>query len=339
MSRRVLALAAAVSVSALAGLAGAPAAQAKVAPSIQLSTTNLVPGQTVVISGTGWPVLTSVVATLCGADAVSGTSDCAVTETATMVATHHGLLYSRFPVVVPPAPCPCVMLITSVTSNFTEMIPVTVFGQRSAPVRRLPPSPFDKPRITRLAVSASTSVGSVFGAPAPRTLTVGLDNSGRTTVAPVLVGRWGRSGDATTVIKMPKLRPLKPGQRVTVAVPFDLGALAVGTYEVHVEVQLVGLPTSLSETTTTSQWPIALFIAVGLLVLWLVVGIVRRRRRREDEATPNASGLAALPVKEAPAAAAGAKAGAQALLANGAEREGDGAEDQVAAPADRVGSD
>jgi hypothetical protein len=303
---RALALGATVGLSAMVALGSVVPAEATSNPSIELSTNTLVPGQTVVISGTGWPVFSSVVATLCGADAVSGTADCAVTETATMVATHHGLLYSRFSVVAPPAPCPCVMLLTSDSSNFTKTIPVTVVGQPTAPVRPLRPTPVAKPRISGFKVTGTMTAGSAFGAPAPRTITMQLENPSSTTVKPVLVGRWGRSGHATTVIPMPHLGALQPAQRVTVRVPFDLTALSVGSYVVRVEVQLVGSPNPLVATTTTSQWPVALFVAVALLIAAVIVGFVIRRRQRRDTEEEGKPGTAESAVEDAAAASVAA---------------------------------
>ncbi len=264
------------------------------APTVALSTTTLVPGQTVVLSGSHWPDFDSVVATLCGSDAVSGTADCAVTETATMVATHRGLLWSHIAVEVPPQPCPCVLYVTSATSAFSEKIPVKIQGAPSAPVRTLTPSRKDTPVISDLAVSSSWSLASSFGAPATKTVTLRLENPGQTTITPVLVGRWGSGQDTPYVITMPRLRPLGPGRAVTVRTNFQLKAFAIGTYRVAVSVQSVGLAHEVSASASTTQWPVALFVCLGLLaglVVWVALAARRRRRARRRADDDEARGL------------------------------------------------
>lgn len=254
-------------------------------PQLQVSTEVLVPGSTITLSGTGWPHLQSVVATICGADAVAGTADCAVTETATMVATHLGLLYSRLNVVVPPVPCPCVVLVTSVNSALSEKIPVKIQGVATAPVRGPIRSRLVQPEITGLRVVGSTTLASMLGFASHRTVVLRVHDPGPTPMSLVLVGRWGKGGALRNVIEMPVIARLGPGQSREVRANFTIGSFSFGNYRVEVEAQLIGYPPETTASSETSQWPILLFVCVVLALLALLALYWRlRRRMRESRA-------------------------------------------------------
>ena len=268
------------------GITSTGAAQPK--PTVQLSSTVLVPGQTLVITGTHWPDFSSVDAVVCGANAVSGSADCAVTETATMTATHRGELWTRFGVVLPPKPCPCVVLFTSATGTFNEKIPVQIVGAPSAPVQSTTPS-VAAPTVSNLRISGGSTLASSFGASVRRTLTFTIVNRGDAVGTPVLTGRWGKGSDLTNVIEMPAQQPLSGGQSRNVSVVFKLGALSVGTYRVTVRLEMVGTAGRSTAATTTSQWPIALIVCLLVLLvltILLVVILVRRRAARRDVERP-----------------------------------------------------
>jgi len=284
MTRRVLAgwALALVSVSVLVAGAVLPAGAASSGPGIQLSTKVLGPGKTLVITGSGWTPKASVNATICGDDAISGTVDCAVTSTATMGATRRGLLWSHIAVVIPPAPCPCVVQVSGTNLTYTEKIPITIVGAPTKPVRTAKQAVTPMVRISDFKVVGSTTLASFFGGPAPRTLEFQLRNTWDEPVTPVLVGRWGKAKNVANVIEMPHMGPLGPGKSRDVHVPFSLTALSLGTYTVAVRVQLVGYQKEFGAAAATSQWPIGLFI-LGLLVLLVLVYIVVARHRRKKQ--------------------------------------------------------
>ncbi len=269
----------------LLGLVSVPSGAAAPNPGIQLSTNVLVPGHTLVITGSGWTRTASVNATICGADAVSGASDCAVTSTATMGATARGLLWSRIAIVIPPAPCPCVVLVSGTNVTFTEKIPVKVVGAPTRPVRPAASESAPTVRISGLEVAGGPTLVSFFGGRAPRTLVFRLRNTWDHAITPVLLGRWGNGKDLSNVIEMPSIGSLRPGQTRELKVPFSLTAISIGSYTVAVRVQLVGYPREVAATTTTSQWPIGLFL-LGLLLLLLLVYLVAIGRRKEGAAQP-----------------------------------------------------
>ncbi|MGH9091752.1 MAG: hypothetical protein ACRDZR_10320, partial [Acidimicrobiales bacterium] len=273
---------AAAALGVLAALAAAGTASATPG-TIELSTSTIVPGQVVTVTGSGWHSGDSLAATICGADAVAGTADCAPTSTTTLAATPDGTLWGQMTGAVPPAPCPCVVLVTGVSRTFSEKIPVAVTGAATAPVRAAAPPVPSGLRMSDLRVAGATTVASAFGGAAERTLTVRITNPGTSPVTPVLVGRWGRGAELTNAFALPRQQALGPGQRRVVRARFSLGPLAVGTFRVGLELQDVWSSHHASLATSTSQWPIGLLAcaaALLALIVWRVIATVRRRKRR-----------------------------------------------------------
>jgi hypothetical protein len=261
---------------------GAVASEAGAAGStgvVQLSTRVISPGETVVVSGSGWPEGTGLSAELCGAKAVSGSADCAESTTVTMQATSRGLLWKQMIGAIPPEPCPCVVLFTGFTNGYTHMIPVQVVGASSAPVRPITPSAPPKVRISTLTVTKVATLASSFGGPAQRSVEVRITNPGNGPVTPTVVARWGSGDVLSNVIPMPPPRQIDPGQTWEIRRPFALGAFAMGTYAVRVQVELVGfVDDDAVKATTTSQWPVALFVLGGVLILLIGIAVAVRRR-------------------------------------------------------------
>jgi hypothetical protein len=286
VSRRLGALAGLVALGLAAALPGA-SAWAAADPTVSLSTTQVVPGQAVTVTGTGWPDQTRVQAALCGNDAVGGTTTCANSSTAAMAATSRGLLWSQIMGAVPPAPCPCVILVTAQSLGYSRTIPVTVEGAPSAPVTSPKLAPQPRADITSLHVYGTMTLGSAMGASSKRTVEFRLSNPGTNPITPVLFGYWGRGADPTSTIHLPKQAALGPGQSRTVEGTFELAAFSMGTYTVKVEAQLVGYPRTTAATTTFGQWPIGL-LALAALVLLVILYLLarawgRRRARRRDQ--------------------------------------------------------
>ena len=282
--RAALRLAAAAVVgSALGAGALAAGASAGTQGRVVLSTTTIVPGQRVAVTGSGWVPRTVLNAVVCGANAVAGTADCANTATSELLASPTGLITTHLTGAIPPQPCPCVVLVNGVNVSYTEKIPVTVVGASTAPVPA--PPPFVQPdlAVRDLHVDAPLTVASAMGASAPRTVVLLLHNAGTATETPTLLGRWGRAGHVDHVIAMPAVKAVAPGASERVRAPFSLPALATGTYTVRVTVEVVGFRREAAATTSTVQWPVGLFALGALLLLAVVVLLAtgpRRRRRR-----------------------------------------------------------
>jgi hypothetical protein len=304
VKRRAVALLAAATLVAILGVGGGTVASAVTTrATISIGSQSIVPGQKLLISGSGWPVKTALSATLCGTDAIAGTADCAETTTVVVVAPRTGRVWAMMTTALPPVPCPCVILVTGITNLYTKKIPVTVVGAATAPVTRTTTSGEPDLRVANLRVVGGTTWASSFGGAAPRTLEFRVHNAGTGSETPVLLGRWGTGAHPTNVIKMPVMRALGAGQSTEVRAHFSLSPLSTGTYTVRVDILTVGFHEVASASSSTSTWPIALFI-VGLvllgLVLWGVSKIVLNRWRRTHEKEGVAS------EEELPAVAAGA---------------------------------
>src|SRR5262249_56950225 len=82
-------------------------------PELHLQTDVLTPGQSVAITGSGWPTGSTLQAVLCGANAVDGSTDCAQAAAATMSPGPNGVVDGVLRVLSPPQPCPCVVVVSS----------------------------------------------------------------------------------------------------------------------------------------------------------------------------------------------------------------------------------
>ncbi|HEU5307550.1 MAG TPA: hypothetical protein VFW97_09495 [Acidimicrobiia bacterium] len=277
-ARLVAALASAALLVPLLAGAAAPGAKAP-PPTLELSSTVLVPGSSVAIHGTHWPEGTTLQAVLCGANAVDGSVDCVGRAAVTMTPGPTQVVDGTLQVFVPPRPCPCVVLVSGLSSSISRRIPVQVAGTATAPPETA--SPLAKPPTLTVdaEVSGGTTLASLFGGPAERTVEVRIHNAGSVDVAhPVLTLSWGRSGSPDHLIRTPRLGPIAGGATRTVEVPFDLDALSVGNYEVAGRITGASKPVALHASTST--WPWGLFVIALVLLQLILLGIRNRVRRR-----------------------------------------------------------
>lgn len=292
MSRRgpALRLAAAVAVALVGGVpTAASSAWAAAPPHLALATTTIVPGQEVAVSGTGWAAGAALTATVCGADAVGGTADCANTAASELIASPTGVVTGYVNGALPPQPCPCVVLVIGLNTQFTQKIPVTVVGAATAPVPPAPTTEEPDLRIQDLRVAATLTAGSAMGAAAPRTVELRLHNAGPYPETPELIGRWGHPTEVNHAITMPSVGSVAAGATKEVRATFSLPAFSVGTYIVLVTAEVVGFAKQTSATRSTTQWPFGLFALGVVLLVLLVVGLAtqpRRRRRRRARRPP-----------------------------------------------------
>jgi hypothetical protein len=283
----------------VAGVGGvAPAAPAP--PTVTLSTTSLVPGQTIMIGGTGWPRGTAFQAVLCGSDATAGSVDCSDQSAATFVPFTDGTLHGQLLVVTPPAPCPCVVQVAATNTPYTTTIPVTVAGATVAPVAPEPVADVGAGLTAKTSIASSSSLGAFFGGSAGRVLTVTLHNAGTHPVTTLVTAQWGSSDHPDDVITSPPTVTVDPGKTRTVTMPFTLAPLSHGTY--HVVGQASGTAPQLTFATTTSTFPWGILLVILAVVGLLVYRSYRRRQAAEQEqrrleevgAVEGATGLGAL---------------------------------------------
>ncbi len=264
-----------------------------------------------VVTGQHWPEDTLVVAMLCGAEAVDGSVDCAQSAQIVMTPGPDGAVQGAMPVIAPPAPCPCVVLVTTLSNDVARKIPVAVEGVPIAPVQSTSPAARPAALHVKTRVEGGTTVSSTFGGPATRTLVVTITNAGAVAVPhPVVVARWGRDGHEHNVIPSRLLARLPAGATRTVHLSFELDPASIGSYEVvgHVTgaTKVVGFHAS------TSTWPWGWLLLVLLLVQLLLL-LLRNRARRRLAHQEVLAELDALDSPEAPGAVAATVAGPPAV--------------------------
>jgi hypothetical protein len=254
------------------------AAQGLLSRNLQLSTTLLTPGKYVTISGSKWPTNASLQATVCGDDAVDGSVDCATVNAMTFSPNSAGQVSAALLVVLPPKPCPCVVMVESL-SGFIKSFPVEVIGAPIAPVTQIKLHDASRFSVVNVYVVARSSFWSFFGAPTPETLVVTLRNNEQSTSATPLVSAvWGRGPHPAHLITLPKGSSFRPGETRTLDVPFDLAPLSLGTYNVAVRPSSASSPQSVGTTATT--WPYGLFF----LPLVVVMVVLFRHRKKPSHA-------------------------------------------------------
>jgi len=267
--------------------AGATIAASGAEPQLQLGTDVLTPGQSVAITGSGWPTGTTLQAVLCGANAVDGSADCAQAAAVTMSPGPKGVVDGVLRVLPPPQPCPCVVVVSSLAPAKSITFPVQVVGMPTAPVRPTAPQYQPQPLKVRARVTGANSLGSVFGGPASRTLVLTVTNTGQSAVPnPVVSARWGRKGNADHQITAPVVGPLAPGETRRLSIPFELDALSFGGY--HLTGRVTGTSTPVRFQQETSTWPWGLLIVavvVLLLMLRRLRNALRRRKARKRAAS------------------------------------------------------
>ncbi len=290
LRRSVASLFVVVAVCGLGELAADPAATAA-KPSLSLSSTVLVPGQSVTISGSGWPLNENLQASLCGDNAVDGTIDCLDSSSVIMTpATGAGLLSYSLQVSVPPRPCPCVVLVTSLQNFSQTKLPVQVAGIPTNPVKSVAPSSLPQTvKVIGLRVTGGSWVAAWFGESVSRDLVVTFHNSGPSPVLnPIISATWGRQGHTDHVINSPTIAMIQPNETRQISLPFRLDPLSFGSYVVAG--RLTGPAIPVVFRTQTSSWPIGLMAIAALLIVGLLARAVMKRRSRRAAAAREEGG-------------------------------------------------
>lgn len=253
-------------------------------------------GATFKVKGAGWPVGQLVQVEVCGSEARSGSSDCAVDAAQVVSVGDDGSFLARLSVVVPPAPCPCVIRAFSQDSTDVATAPVEIPG---APNEHPGDGTVTAPALRRLEVqqvelTGNDSFATWWGAPARRTLQFELVNTGTVAVNDVSITLTaGPVDDPNGFIPPVKVDRIEIGERRAFSVPIEFPALSFGDQLVRCTVNGTSQPTTFSAETTTHPW-LLIIVPIVLLVqglLLLIRNIARRRLHDEEvvgDAVPNA---------------------------------------------------
>jgi hypothetical protein len=190
-----------------------------------------------------------------------------------------GTLQGSLPVVAPPKPCPCVVLITDLSSAYVSRVPVDVVGVPSEAVASVAPATRPLTVKVEASVSGGTSLASVLGGAAHRFVNVTVTNTGPVAIMPVVIARWGRGSAPHRVIGSPSPVALAPGETRTVHMPLRLDPLSFGGYRVTGSV--AGGARTVPFSTSASTWPWGLLL-VGQAVLVAARNAVRRHLERQE---------------------------------------------------------
>ena len=249
----------------------------------------LVPGQTFKVEGSGWPANVLVQLEVCGSEARSGSSDCAVDTAQVVASDDEGTLRGRVPVVVPPSPCPCVIRALSQTGTATATTPVEIPG---APSSHPGDGDVVAPALRRLEVEKVELLGddtwrTWLGAGPQRTFQFEVVNTGSVAVndATVILTA-GPVDDPDGFVPPVRLDRIEVGERRSVSVPIQFPALTWGEQQVRAVINGTSAPVAFAATTTSYPWLLIIVPIVLLLQLLLVTirNLVRRRLHQIDDA-------------------------------------------------------
>jgi hypothetical protein len=247
----------------------------------------VLPGQTFKVEGRGWPTNTLVQLEVCGAEARSGSSDCAVSSAQVVATGDDGTLRGRVPIVIPPSPCPCVIRALSQTGTATATTPVEVPGALSshpgdgsvvAPaLRRL--------EVENVSLNGSNTLRTWLGAGPQRTFEFEVVNTGSVPVNDATVIITAGPVDAPNGFVPPvRLDRMEVGERRAVSVPIQFPALSWGEQQVRAVINGTSAPVAFAETTSSYPWLLVIVPTVLLVQLLLITvrNLVRRRLHEEE---------------------------------------------------------
>ncbi|MGE3619996.1 MAG: hypothetical protein AB7L84_05990 [Acidimicrobiia bacterium] len=276
----------AVVVLATALLWPAPTVGAQVPPKVDVDRTTVNPGEELVVAFSGWTAAGVTIQT-CGNLGRRGSVDCDQLNALTIGIDRRSgnPTLTGFVVTVPPLPCPCVLRASTSTQDSVVMVPIELVG---APVGPLVGDLVDPPLAVR--VRAARAVGGVMGklraslgGPVPYDVTIEIRNRSLEVLEGIeLSGAATRGGSEVATLTIPSPdRPLAPDETWTGVVRSEIPAPNLGAIRWNVTASGVG-PPSHAEASATNR-PIALFVAMGVLAVDLVVIAWRRLRRHGRE--------------------------------------------------------
>ena len=183
------------------------------------------------VQGTGWPADILGQLEVCGAEARSGTSDCAL-DTAQVVASNsRGTFEGRLQLVIPPSPCPCVVRAVSESTSDAATAPLDI---PDAPTAHPGDGEVSAPALRRLdadhvALEGSDDVRTWLGGKPHRTFVFELVNSGSVAVENATVTMTAGPADNPTGFVTPvKVDRMDVGERRSFTVPIEFPNLSSG---------------------------------------------------------------------------------------------------------------
>ncbi|MFF4214292.1 hypothetical protein ACFYZE_34100 [Streptomyces sp. NPDC001796] len=239
-------------------------------PAVELSVSQAGTGGSVTVSGSGWRAKTLLMILICGQAApsrgvIGGTNSCANADGRAVTTDARGHFSKRLPVAEPPAPCPCVVHVATVTgAGVTADAAFQVAGH---PVKPLPAESAAGRLsvLTDTRLDGSSGLLTWFGAPPQRTVVFTVGNVGSSPVKDpvfrvgtshgVFAPQWDERQWHGTVA---------PGRKAEIRLPVELTAGAHGDYTVSLEYG--------GKVLAEQPWGVAR--PWGVTVFWVLVCVV-----------------------------------------------------------------
>ncbi|MFE9855707.1 hypothetical protein [Streptomyces sp. NPDC005780] len=293
-------------------------------PVVTLSQKQAGKGGEITVEGKGWRPDTLLMMLICGQSTpargvIGGTNSCANAEGRAVTTDKEGAFTKKMPVTEPPAPCPCVVHVATVTGE--QALADAVFVVAGHPVAALPKATGDG----KLAVLAATRLEgdsgllTWFGAPPSRRLVFTVGNLGSAPVKdPVFQVGTAHGVYAAQWEERQWRGTVEPGRKARIELPVELTAGAHGDYQISLKYGtkvLAEQPWGVGRPWGVTLFWILLCLVVPAAVFRIgmaIVDKVRPRtghaagRRRAGSTSSRAAVTARLPkLRRAPAPAVG----------------------------------
>ena len=290
-------LAALVTATAALGVAFTASAQSTVSgPTVTLDRYELTPGEQVDLTMDGFQA-DFVTMAFCGNEGRRGSVDCNMQASQAREINSDGSpTVAQMTVAAPPAPCPCIVRVSSQDNREIAVVSITIVGHPV--VDAVGGSAVDQPLAVDIrAVVApdglSDELRSSLGGATMYDVTVQVTNSGTFAVENVAVASTytrTRYDDVRTV-DIPSAGRLDAGATWEQTVQVEVPSLTFGDVQWNATVS--GFGPSVQATDTTSQLPVLLLLLGVVLVADVFVLVVRflmrRRRGNVDDDEPFAA--------------------------------------------------
>lgn len=247
-------------------------------------------GDTVIVTGSGWPAGSLITVAVCGNNYLNGSTDCEPTGQGQTSANATGEIAVQVALpALPPSPCPCVVHLATLADTNTVDVPFTITGAPTA----TPSQTVNRRSVDVSArLTGSGPFAAYIGGAAKRELVISVTNTGSSDlINPTLNLTVGRGENPATPLtspsgQQPALGTITPGQTVEYRQSVTLGPPAFGQYRVKGE--FIGLDSItvdqqkvnagvLSFSVATSSYPWLLILIAWLLLQIPLLGLYKRR--------------------------------------------------------------
>ncbi len=253
-------------------------------PTVALDRTGTAAGETMLVTGAGWPAGNTLIVELCGHGGLRGTVDCDVAQQRTAGVGSSGTFGVELTSGLPPASCPCVVKATDQTTQIAATAPIAVAGIATVPLTADDVAAVRAIEISSMKITGGGHWAELFGAGGRRVLEITLVNTGPLAIdAPDVSVVWGKGSHPDGFVTPPQTKRLEPGATQTLTVALRRPALTLGQQTAVVDVQ--GLATPVTARATTSAYPWGLLALALLALQGLLLRIRNRVRRRVTRAT------------------------------------------------------